>query len=84
MSYDISRESADRFGSATARPGFSYALYDYPGLVQTILDRYTDWTAQVVARLPEVGVDFVWSLDDMAYKTGPMFSPQVRRSSCWH
>ena len=59
--------------------GFSYALYDHPGLVEAILDRYTDWTAQVVERLPEVGVDLVWSLDDVAYKTGPMLSPQVLR-----
>ena len=59
--------------------GFSYALLDYPGLVETILERYTNWTIQVVERLPKVGVDFVWSLDDLAYKTGPMFSPQVFR-----
>jgi len=59
--------------------GFSYALLDCPGLVETILDRYTDWTAQVVERLPDVGVDFVWSFDDMAYKTGPMFAPHVFR-----
>ena len=58
---------------------FSYALYDHPGLVETIIDRYADWTVQVVERLPEVGVDFVWSFDDMAYKTGPMFSPQMFR-----
>ena len=59
--------------------GFAYALYDHPGLVEEILDRYTEWTAQVVERLPEVGADFVWSFDDVAYKTGPMFSPQVFR-----
>ncbi len=59
--------------------GFAYALYDHPGLVEEILDRYTEWTAEVVERLPEVGADFVWSFDDVAYKTGPMFSPQVFR-----
>jgi uroporphyrinogen decarboxylase len=59
--------------------GFAYALVDHPGLVETILDRYTDWTAEVVQRLPEVGVDFIWSFDDMAHKTGAMFSPKVFR-----
>ena len=59
--------------------GFSYALSDYPGLVETVLERYTDWTAQIVEHLPSVGVDFVWSFDDMAYKTGPMFSPDIFR-----
>jgi len=60
--------------------GFSYALHDYPGLVETILERFIDWTIQVVERLPEVGVDYVWSADDLAHKTGPMFSPHVFRA----
>lgn len=58
---------------------FSYAQYDYPGLVENILDQYVEWAAQVVERLPDVGVDLVWAFDDLAYKTGPMFSPQVFR-----
>jgi uroporphyrinogen decarboxylase len=59
--------------------GFSYALADDPGLVDTVLGRYADWTIAVVRHLRDVGVDFVWTFDDMAYKTGPMFSVQTLR-----
>ena len=58
---------------------FSYALADDPGLVDTVLGRYADWTIAIVRHLKEVGVDYVWTFDDMAYKTGPMFSLKVLR-----
>lgn len=58
---------------------FSFAILDYPGLVEEVLRRYCDWSVEVVRHLPDVGVDFVWAFDDMAHKTGPMFSPQVFR-----
>jgi len=61
--------------------GFSYALTDDPGLVETVLGRYVDWTVAIVRHLKTLGVDFVWTFDDMAYKTGPMFSPQVLRET---
>ncbi|MCX6030862.1 MAG: hypothetical protein NT169_16400 [Chloroflexi bacterium] len=60
--------------------GFSYALADDPGLIDTLLGRYADWTIAVVRHLRDLGVDFVWTFDDMAYKTGPMFSPKVLRN----
>lgn len=59
--------------------GFSFALADDPGLVDTVLGRYADWTIAIVRHLRDVGVDLVWTFDDMAYRTGPMFSPRVFR-----
>lgn len=59
---------------------FSYALTDDPGLVDTILGRYADWTIAVVRHLRDVGVDLIWTFDDMAYRSGPMFSPRVFRT----
>lgn len=59
---------------------FSYALADDPGFVDTVLGRYADWTIAVVRHLRDVGVDFVWTFDDMAYRSGPMFSPRVFRT----
>ena len=59
---------------------FSYALADDPGLIDTILGRYADWTIAVVRHLRAVGVDLVWTFDDMAYRTGPMFSPRIFRT----
>ncbi len=56
---------------------FAYALADDPGLVDTIVGRYADWSIAILGRLREVGVDFVWTMDDMAYRAGPMFSPRA-------
>ena len=58
---------------------FAYALADDPGLVDTIVGRYADWSIAILGRLREVGVDFVWTMDDMAYRAGPLFSPRVLR-----
>lgn len=58
---------------------FSYALADDPGLVDTMLGRYADWTISIIGRLRDIGVDYVWTFDDMAYRAGPMFSPRVLR-----
>jgi uroporphyrinogen decarboxylase len=58
---------------------FSYALADDPGLIDTVLGRYADWTIAIIRHLKDLGIDLVWTFDDMAYKTGPMFSPQVFR-----
>ena len=61
--------------------GFSYALADDPGLVDTVLGRYADWTIAIVRHLKDLGVDYIWTFDDMAYKTGPMFSLRVLRET---
>ena len=59
--------------------GFAYALVDAPGLVEEVLRRYVDWQVVVTGRLIEMGFDFLWSFDDVAYKSGPFCSPAVFR-----
>jgi uroporphyrinogen decarboxylase len=59
--------------------GFSYALVDAPGLVEEVLRRYVDWQVEVTGHLIEMGFDFLWSFDDVAYKSGPFCSPAVFR-----
>ena len=59
--------------------GFAYALADAPGLVEEVLRRYVDWQVVVTGRLIEMGFDFLWSFDDVAYKSGPFCSPAVFR-----
>lgn len=61
--------------------GFSYALADDPGFVDSVLGRYADWSIAVIRHLRDVGVDYVWTFDDMAYKAGPMFSPRTLRQN---
>jgi uroporphyrinogen decarboxylase len=60
---------------------FAYALYDDPGLIHEVLRRYVDWQLVVTQRLIEMGFDFLWSFDDVAYKNGPFCSPAIFRET---
>jgi uroporphyrinogen decarboxylase len=55
--------------------GFSFALKDNPRLVREVLRRYVDWQLVVTTQLIEIGFDFIWSFDDVAYRSGPFCSP---------
>ena len=59
--------------------GFCYALADDPGIIHEILRPYTDWYRRVWTNAQELGIDFLWLGDDIAYNQGPMFSPTVFR-----
>jgi len=54
---------------------FSYAMIDDPQLIKDIHDGYADWTAEVVPILEEIGFDVIWAFDDVAFNSGPVFSP---------
>ena len=60
--------------------GFSLALIDFPGLVEEVLYRYANWTKEVIPILEDIGFDIFWAFDDVAFGTGPMFSPELYRS----
>lgn len=53
-------------------------LEDHP-LLRSILQRYTDFTCEVLDRACAMGVDFVWDFDDFAFNTGLVYSPAVFR-----
>jgi uroporphyrinogen-III decarboxylase len=58
----------------------SMHLIDDPGFVQEVLDRYVAYASNLVSlynRIPEI--DFIWIGDDLAYKSGPFFSPATFR-----
>ncbi len=57
--------------------GFSYALFENLPFLETVLDRYFDWSIAVAERVCGMGFDFYVTTDDMAHKTGPLFSPRV-------
>jgi len=65
--------------SSMGTEGFSYALQDNPALIEKVLDAYTDFSAELVKHLSKLGFTFLWAFDDIAYNTGPMFSPSVFR-----
>ena len=58
---------------------FSYAMVDDPQLIVAVHDAYADWTAKVVPVLEEVGFDIIWAFDDVAFNSGPVFSPVFYR-----
>ncbi len=58
---------------------FSIALAENVNLVETIFDRYIDWNCELVEKMQVLGFDFITAYDDIAYNSGPMFSPQVLR-----
>jgi uroporphyrinogen decarboxylase len=59
--------------------GLSYALYENPKLVDTVLDRYVEWNCRMLEKLCETGIDFILSYDNIAYNSGPMISPALFR-----
>ncbi len=58
---------------------FCLALYDDPPFVEAVLDRYCDWIEVVAERVCQLGFDVFVSTDDVAFNTGPFFSPAVFR-----
>jgi uroporphyrinogen decarboxylase len=56
---------------------FCAALYEDPGLVESLLDRYFEWALVVAERVCNLGFDVFVSTDDLAFKSGPFFSPQI-------
>jgi len=59
--------------------GFSIALYENRPFLETVLDRYFDWSIEVAQRVCRMGFDLYVSTDDMAHKTAPLFSPAIFR-----
>lgn len=59
----------------------SLALYDQPGMVEEMVDHWSELCARQIDRLPaDIPVDHVWWWEDMASKNGPLLSPaQFRR-----
>lgn len=58
---------------------FYYALYDNPALVQELLRRYTDFAVSAVEQAANLGFDLFWTSDDVAFRTGSLFSPKMFR-----
>ena len=59
---------------------FSLALFEERDLLEEILDCYTDWTVELARRAGRIGFDVFVSTDDMAFRTGTFFSPEIFRT----
>ena len=58
---------------------FAYAIYDDPALLDTLFEGYSAWFARAVRHICDLGFDFIWAGDDIAFKSGPMISPRAFR-----
>jgi uroporphyrinogen decarboxylase len=58
---------------------FAYAVYDDPILVESLFERYAGWYAKAMKNLCRLDFDFIWSGEDIAYKSGPYVSPDMFR-----
>ncbi len=59
--------------------GFSRSIVKKTGMVVSLFDRYLEWSKANLEGLQEAGFDFIVLYDDMAFKSGMMFSPEVYR-----
>ncbi|MDD3655251.1 MAG: uroporphyrinogen decarboxylase family protein [Atribacterota bacterium] len=57
--------------------GFSYALIDDPGFIDNLFYKMRDWTLELVEHLKQFPFDAIRVTDDIAYKNGLLFSPNI-------
>lgn len=58
---------------------FAVALQDDLKLINTLMDIFIEWNLVVLEKLQALGLDFLVTYNDMAYKHGPLVSPQEFR-----
>ena len=58
---------------------FSLMLYDKPEFVLRLIDIFVDWACKAVSKINELGFDFMFIAEDLAWKQGPLFSPKTVR-----
>jgi uroporphyrinogen decarboxylase len=58
---------------------FAVALHHNLKLINTMMDIFIDWNLVVLEKLQRLGIDFITAYNDMAWKEGPLVSPQVFR-----
>lgn len=61
---------------------FSTMVLEDIGLIEEMLDIYTEWMAEAVRKLCMLDIDFIWFTDDIAFKNGLFFSPDFYRETC--
>ncbi|OIQ07707.1 uroporphyrinogen decarboxylase [Moorella thermoacetica] len=58
---------------------FSYALYDDPDFIEESMEIIGEWCIKIIERINDLGFDAVYISEDVAFKWGPMFSPEQFR-----
>lgn len=58
---------------------FSLMLFDNLKFVLKLMDIFVDWACRAVSKINDLGFDFMIIPEDLAWKQGPLFSPQTIR-----
>ena len=58
---------------------FFVQVIENPKFVIDVLKQYVEWSKITLKRLCEIGFDFFWICDDLAYQSGPLISPRMYR-----
>ncbi len=66
-------------GAYPVTGGFSRSVVKKTGMVERLFARYVEWCQANLEGLQELGFDFLVLYDDMAFKSGMMFAPEVYR-----
>ncbi|MBP8989511.1 MAG: hypothetical protein KBG64_04745 [Clostridia bacterium] len=75
----VTRMGASGVLNSMGLEGFSYALADDPFVIETLFDRYVAFAVKLLEKTQNLGFDFIKFSDDIAFKSGPMFSPKIFR-----
>ena len=68
------------FLSAQMSMGFETmmtAIYDDHELLDAVMTAYVEWSAKVIRRVIDMGVDCIKTTDDFAFNSGPFMSPAM-------
>lgn len=58
---------------------FAVAVSENIELINTMMEIFIEWNLVVLEKLQRLGLDFIATYNDMAYKEGPLVSPQMFR-----
>jgi hypothetical protein len=83
LDHPVSMEVGGFFGYINMWVGtedLMYLFYDDPGLIDDMMDTVLQLELEMVRRVSrDIRLDWVWYWEDMAYKGGPMISPDMVR-----
>ena len=69
----------ERFWSLRGMENALCDFYDEPERVHQLFRALTDFYKVVVTRMHDIGVDGIWTSDDIGTQTAPFFSPEIFR-----
>lgn len=58
---------------------FCLDLIEDGGVVDRFMDRITDYYSELIEKMCNLDIDYVWAADDIAFKTATFFSPDSYR-----